>query len=167
LDKLWISWLKTQQKTFIDMAYSNADQFLKDNKYTIVIVFVIAVGYYIYRQGRKSGSMNFVNLPDGGAGIPSGWSPRPTSVVLTEAMNPSGIGWLMETDGTNEDAIFYSLDGLTRDQRTAVYNDYLVYTQRNLLDDFNSELSGTDLTRALAYFEHVGASNKPARALAN
>lgn len=147
---------------------NSPDQFLKENKYTLIIISILVIGYLIYRRGKKDSEIQFQPLPDGGAGIPVGWSPRPTSAVLKDAMNPSGIEWMIDIDGTEEEQITGAVTGLSRDQATAVYNDYLIYTGRDLIEDFNSELSGTDLIVALAPFSHIGSGgNRFARALVN
>lgn len=143
------------------------DQYIKENKLTLILIGIIALAYYIYKQGKRVGSQGYANLPDGGSGIPAGWTPRTSTLKLVEAINPSASTWLISVDGTDEEKIFDTLDPLSRDQRTAVYNDYLQYTGRNLMDDLEDELSGSDLSRALAYFEHIIPSGRFARALVN
>ena len=143
------------------------DTYIKENKLTLILVGILLLAYYIYKQGKRVGSQGYANLPDGGSGIPSGWTPRTSTLKLVEAINPSASSWLISFDGTDEEKIFDTLDPLTRDQRTAIYNDYLQYTGRNLMDDFENELSGSDLSRALAFFEHIIPSGRFARALVN
>lgn len=126
----------------------------KDGNIAIIGIIVIAIGYYIFRQGKKSG--NIAPLPNGGNGIPQGWSPRPVTEMLKQALNPSGISYMSAVDGTDEEQIWNALFGLTDDQLASVYNDYNNYTGGNLLDDFRSELSGEELMRALAYFSFIG-----------
>lgn len=124
-------------------------------KYTseIIIGAVLLIGYYLYKMGKKQGQI--IDYPNNGAGIPQGWSPRPVVVTLQNAFCPSGSSWLCGVDGTDEQLIWGALDGLTDDQLSAVYNDFNSYTGENLLDKFNSELSGEDLTRALNYYAFI------------
>ena len=109
-----------------------------------VIVFILIIA--IYYTGKAAGRRPQVKLPNSGSGIPTGWDPGPAAINLHEALS----GW-----GTDEDRIFDTLSQLTPDQCAAVYNEYNTRYNANLLDDFEEELSGNDLTNALSYFNGI------------
>lgn len=111
-----------------------------------VLIVLIAVGIYIYRRGKKKGSM--AEFPTSGQGIPAGWSP---AAVVEKVIGS------MQGFGTDEKMLFGALDGLTPDQLAAVYNEFNHRSPggETLFEWFRSELSGDDLTRALAYFSFI------------
>lgn len=125
----------------------------KGNYIAIAAVIAAAILYYIYKQGKKAGGI--IPLPNNGSGIPENWSAVASVKIIREAFNPSGSAWLMSVDGTNEGAIFDTLNGLTDDQLAAVYNQYKHETGMDLLDVFIMELSGDDLTKATSYFSFL------------
>ena len=125
----------------------------RNNIYAITGVIVVAIAYFIYKQGKKAGSI--IEYPNNGTGIPRGWSPRPVVTQLKQAFNPSGNTWMSAFDGTDEDLIWSALSNLTDDQLAAVYNDYIQDTGRSLIDDLRRELSGDDLQRAMQYFSFI------------
>jgi hypothetical protein len=107
-----------------------------------VVILVFLAGVYFY--GKSKGRI--LPLPTNGNGIPDGW----TAVLSVEKIRGA-----MDGLGTDEAAIFETLEPLTRDQLAAIYNEYEHRTGDNLFDRFREELSGSDLTRALYYFKDV------------
>lgn len=77
------------------------------------------------------------------------YDPRPDVIRLYNAMKGAG---------TDEDAIWDTLELKTNPQLTAIYNDFQKYTGESLFDWFNADLSGTDLDRATGYFIGTGIS---------
>lgn len=63
------------------------------------------------------------------------------------AMNPSGLGWMFDIDGTNEEAIYQAARDSAGifDQVASVYSD--IYEGDNLLEDLSGELDGEELAR--------------------
>lgn len=123
-------------------------QILAKYKFQILIALVvIAILYWIYRKGKASGSVpTKLKIPNSGKGIPLGWSPTQDVISLHDAME----GW-----GTDEEIIFNTLDGLTRDQLSAIYNEYGNRYKKDIIQDFESELSGDNLKRAINYFKEM------------
>lgn len=107
-----------------------------------IITLALIVVYFIWNS-KKS-----VSLPGGGAGIPSGWSP----VIPATAIRQSLDVWFFP----DTDLLFQTLNGLqTKDMLAATLNYYNKEYKRDLVADFQSKLSGEDLTRALGYFTGV------------
>lgn len=63
------------------------------------------------------------------------------AMLLQAAMNPSGITWLRNTDGTDEDAIRNVARSITDLKSTQ--SAYFNITNRSLLDDLRNEMSTT------------------------
>ena len=108
----------------------------------------------IYFAGRKAGKgapVKQVKLPKG-VSIPSQWTPRPVTVKLYNAMK--GFG-------TDTKAIWSALEPLNDAQKALVYSDFGVYCKEkkesdtDLLTWFSDDLSGDDLSRAVAYFKGI------------
>lgn len=91
-----------------------------------------------------------VELPNNGTGIPTGWTPTNSAMILYDAMKGAG---------TDEDQLFGILQDKTPDQLAAIYNEftrlYFKESKQNLFQWFKSDLSGNDLARALAYFSGI------------
>lgn len=141
-----------------------ADIMGKLKKYSPILI-LLAIGgiiYYFYKQGKKAGGI--IKYPNNGSGIPAGWSPRPSVIQLENAFCPNGL-W--GCPGTDESLIFATLNPLTDDQLAAVYNDYRNKNGEDLLGKFNDELSGDDLTRALAYFSFISGRFSASRMVEN
>jgi hypothetical protein len=119
-----------------------------ENRYIFLSFFILLalILFFVYRAGRRKSVT--VNLPSGGTGIPPGWNPR----IITERLLNAMEGW-----GTDEEAIFNALSGLSQDQLAAVYNDFntLLPKGKTLFEWFRSELSGDDLIRALNFFAFI------------
>jgi hypothetical protein len=113
-------------------------------KTVITIVTIAVLVLLIYYYGKTKGRS--IPLPSNGSGIPYGWS----AVVSVEKLRGA-----MDGLGTDENAIFETLEPMTRDQLAAIYNEYEHRTGENLFDRFREELSSGDLTRALYYFKDV------------
>lgn len=62
-------------------------------------------------------------------------------------LNPSGVTWLMSTDGTNEELIFDTARAVT--DLDEVSKNYKDLYQDNLLDDLQRELSSDDYSKLL------------------
>lgn len=112
----------------------------------IIVIILVAVGMYIQKlKGHKP-----KKLPNNGSGIPAGWSPDATATELHNAMAGAG---------TDEDAIWNALNGLTPDQCAAVYNRFgeLYFAEYgcDLYKWFEDDLSSTDLARAMDYFKTI------------
>ena len=73
------------------------------------------------------------------------WSPRSSAEALRDAMK----GW-----GTNEEAIWTTLEPLSADQRAKVRNYFNTYFAdgSNLFQWFASDLGSSDLAKAKSYF---------------
>lgn len=117
-----------------------------------IVVLVVVFGFAVWKWGKASNENRpgRADLPNGGSGVPAGWSPTKSVTTLHNAMD--GLG-------TDEDAIFGALENLTRDQLIMVYNEfnaqYAHESNGDLIDWFNSELSGSDLQRALNYYQGI------------
>ena len=134
----------------------------------LIIGMCIAVLLYfvlrkLYRETIGQYKPRKVKLPTGGVGIPvfsdgTAWSPLRSVEMLYEAMHGSSASWYNPWSyGTDEDTIFLVLGDKTQDQLAAVLNAYEEKYQRDLIADFKSELSGTELSRALDYFAFIKA----------
>ena len=125
----------------------------KTSRNAIIIgTLVLAVALGLYLWGRSSNRRpKRRKLPTGGMGIPTSggatWNPEADILALHNAMK----GW-----GTDEEAIFYTLEGKTNDQKTAIANGYGERYNIDLLDAFRDELSGTELRRALSQYTFMG-----------
>lgn len=133
---------------------------LTKSKYFWYVMIAIIIILSVYFIGKKFGVIKAAQpdvkpLPNNGQGIPEGWSAQIVCQQLYDAMFGGGL-W---GAGTDESKIFNTLTPLTDDQLVATYNTYntLYHTdgEGTLLTDFQSELSGDDLTRALAFFNSV------------
>lgn len=83
----------------------------------IVVVVLIIFSVYFYFQGKRKAEGPKVTYPQGGSGIPAGWSPEPLVARLYDAM--SG---LFTFTGT-KDAAWRELRDLPSDDMvTAVYD---------------------------------------------
>lgn len=105
---------------------------------------VIVGGFILWAKGKKAGVTVPIPLPDNGSGIPAGWSPTADVIRLRNAFN--GFG-------TDEEGIFNTLTGKTNDQLIAIRNEYAHRYSEDLIERFNDELSGDDLTRALQFYQ--------------
>lgn len=132
---------------------------LLKNKYLWYVVITIAIIISIYLLGKRFGVLatqtpQVKPLPNNGEGIPTGWTAEGVAQQLYDAM----FGGSLFGAGTDEDKIFNTLTPLTDDQLAATYNTYntLFHPDGNgtLNTDLQSELSGDDLTRALAFFNY-------------
>lgn len=91
------------------------------------------------------------DFPTAGSGIPKGWTPSADARVLHTAM---------EGAGTDTDAIFAALQGNTKDQLVAIYNEFtrLFWDEGDgdLFAWFEDDLDSADLSRALSFFNETG-----------
>lgn len=135
-------------------------QALLKNRIFWYVVIGIVVILAVYFVGKKFGVIkaavpDIKPLPNNGEGIPDGWTAEIVSQQLYDAMF-GGVLWGM---GSDEDKIFDTLTPLTDDQLAATYNTYNTMFHSDgsgtLISDFQSELSGNDLTQALAFFNSV------------
>lgn len=117
--------------------------FIKKYLVLILLFVVLAAFAGFYYFGRLRGKS--INYPDNGTGIPANWSAK--NVVSKIIAATEGIG-------TDETLLFATLDGLTNDQLSAVWNEYLQEKNETLFDLFNDELSDDELTRALNYYAY-------------
>lgn len=112
------------------------------------IIAIIAI--FFWGRSSKDSQPPALQLPNSGSGIPAGWSATPAANALYSAMK--GFG-------TDEAAIWATLEPLTADQRAAVYNEFSnqFYSEYDcdLLCWFRGDLSGDQLSRALNYFSGV------------
>lgn len=115
------------------------------NKWFWIVIAVIVVALLIYHFGKAAGS-GHADYPDGGAGIPQGWTPTAAANELYNAIYGAG---------TDEQAIWNALNGLTKDQLAAIYNEYTATFKTDLFADFRGDLSGDDLVRAMNYFNGI------------
>jgi hypothetical protein len=86
----------------------------------LIVVIVAAIIYFAGRKAGKEGVLAPKPLPDSGQGVPTNWEPQRDAIVkeLFDAMDGY---WVLS--GTKETA-WKKLHNLTRDQLTAVYNEY-------------------------------------------
>lgn len=136
------------------------------NRILTIVIIVVAIGLllFVYFQGKKTGKLKQqLNqakpepLPNNGAGIPSGWSPAPLVSKLFKVLD--GVDWFASND--DKKTVYGELSSLTKDQLTAVYNEFnrlygkvedgqLTYTLYNWIDDDSGDDSKV---RALAALE--------------
>lgn len=94
-------------------------------QWLLVAVVLLLFVYLIYRQGQKSGGFEKAKpLPDGGNGIPAGWS---TTKLVDELWdNLDSFYWwkVIDINGDYRGELMTVLLSLSKDQLTAVYNDY-------------------------------------------
>ncbi|MBU6158720.1 MAG: hypothetical protein KGP35_06775 [Bacteroidetes bacterium] len=120
-------------------------QVVTENRNKLVNGLLIAGGaYLVYRVGKKI----IANMNKSAAQSKADDSPSVRqAMTFRTAMNPSGISWLMSTDGTNEDLIFDTAKQVTNlDEVSSSYKDLY---QSNLLDDLQRELSSEDYSKFL------------------
>ena len=126
------------------------------NKKVLIGVGILLVILFIYFSGKKSGKDKNrkppkpAPLPNNGQGIPQGWSPSGPAIRLHSAME----GW-----GTDYEAIWNALTGLTNDQLAAVKNEFdRRFHQEgdgDLFEWFEDDMSGDNLGRAMGYFKFM------------
>lgn len=120
-------------------------QVVSDNRSKLVNGLLIVGGaYLVYRVGKKIiTNMNKNAVQNQADDKPS----VRQAMTFRTAMNPSGISWLMSTDGTNEELIFDTAKQVTNlDEVSSNYKDLY---QSNLLDDLQRELSSEDYSKFL------------------
>lgn len=76
---------------------------------------------------------------------PSGLNANALAQLYRQAMNPSGYGWMMELDGTNENLIF-DLAAKTNNFQS-VSTSYRALYGTDLTSDLRKELSSDDYTK--------------------
>lgn len=116
----------------------------QNKNFWIGVLIILVIAGVIYYFGKKAGKK--LPLPNGGSGIPQGWSPVQSAERLYAAMD--GLG-------TDEDAIWNVLADKTPDQLAAIYNEYQHRFGQNLFDDFKGDLDDQDLARAMQFFQGV------------
>jgi hypothetical protein len=79
------------------------------------------------------------------------------AMTLRSAMNPSGVSWLMWSDGTNEKVILDTADLITN--FSAVTTAYRNLYQSELMKDLQSELSTVDFNAFLQKMSSGNANN--------
>lgn len=119
----------------------------------LVIVALLAIALFVFGRSTVDKIPKPLKLPDGGKGIPDGWSPVPSAQALHGAMSGAG---------TDEALIWSTLSGLTNDQLTAILNEFnnqfgAEYPGCDLYCWFRGDLSGEDLQRAMNYFNQSRA----------
>lgn len=89
--------------------------------YLGIAVFIIfcLILYFVYRQGKKNAEGPKVTYPEGGNGIPLGWSPVPLVDELFDVMD-GGLTF----SGTKDEAWKKLRDLATGDMVTAVYSGF-------------------------------------------
>lgn len=129
-----------------------------------ITVIVLLALYYIFKITgigkdikQKLKPLPKATLPDGQDGSQAqGYNP---TTNMMEAYNPRQdvirIKNAMEGFGTDEQAIFDTLEGKNDGQLVAIYNDFGSYTGDDLFEWFNDDLNGNDLARAMAYFDGI------------
>lgn len=80
------------------------------------------------------------------------------AVALRNAINPSGIEWMRQYDGTNEDAIFQIAAQITDFEKVSKAY-YQLFFQRSLTNDLQSELSAEDFQKFLNLINNKGQTN--------
>lgn len=82
-----------------------------------VLVILIVLGIFIYYRGKKNASPPKVVYPQGGEGVPAGWSPTPLVTKLYNTMSGFNI------DKLSRDQTWIELANLpTDDMVVAVYS---------------------------------------------
>lgn len=85
----------------------------------VIILFLVVLGWYFYRQGKRKAEGPQVKFEEGTAALPSGWRPEPLADELHDAM--SGLFTLSGTK-TKAWEKLYTLP--TNDMVRAVYNAF-------------------------------------------
>lgn len=82
-----------------------------------VLVILIAFGIFIYYRGKKNASPPKVKYPQGGDGVPAGWSPTPLVTKLYNTMDGVNVNRF------SRDAAWLELANLpTGDMVVSVYD---------------------------------------------
>jgi len=127
-------------------------------KWGIILFFVIVIILIIYLVGKRIGRLKAgagrkpLKAPASGWSamdyvIPPGWSATPSAVALYGAMK--GMG-------TDEEAIWNTLENKTNAQLLAIYNEFNNrYPGDDLFEWFRGDLDGEELARAMGYFKGV------------
>lgn len=112
----------------------------------ILIAVIILVTRALVRGHRDKKQP----LPNNGAGIPTGWDAEGDARTLHDAMQ--GLNLF----DSGYDTVIATLSGKTDDQLVAIYNEfnrlYASEGEGNLIDWFEDDFSGTDLTTILSYY---------------
>jgi hypothetical protein len=118
---------------------------VSDNRGKIINGLLIVGGAYLaYRFGKKIiGDINK-------NAVQAQTDDKPSvrqAMTLRNAMNSSGVSWMMSADGTDEQLILDTARGITNlDEVSKNYRDLY---QSNLLDDLQRELSAEDYSKFL------------------
>ena len=106
---------------------------------TFIAVFIIAIAYYLIVRAKRLNSQNEVFQGDDPT---TGQNPSYLATLIHQAVNPSGIGLLINVDGTDEQALF----SISRQIKnfTQVAQKYNDLYRRNLSQDLESELGQED-----------------------
>lgn len=116
---------------------------ITDNRTKIVNgLLVVGGAYVVYRIGKKI----IAEAKKGSTQKKADDSPSVRqAMALRNGINPSGMKWLMSSDGTNESLILDTAQGITNlDEVQVAYKNLY---QSNLLDDLQKELSGEDYSK--------------------
>ncbi len=118
---------------------------VSENTGKIINGLLVVGGIYLaYRFGKKI--IGDINKTASQAQTDDNPSVR-QAMILRNAMNPSGVAWMMSTDGTKVQIIFDTARQIT--DLDEVSKNYRNLYQSNLLDDLQKELSAEDYSKFL------------------
>lgn len=126
-------------------------RFLSDKNETLVVRFLIALALYflirsMIKRAAKEQTQNAVLSGDANALY---------ATELRQAMNPTGVSWMMSFDLTDKEAIFNIARKIT--DFKAVANNYANLYDSDLLTDLQEELNATDFAQFQALLGKGGA----------
>jgi len=118
---------------------------VSDNRGKIINGLLVVGGVYLaYRFGKKI--IGDINKTSAQAQTDDKPSVR-QAMTLRNAMNRSGVSWMMSSDGTNEQLILDTARQIS--DLDEVSKNYRDLYQSNLLDDLQRELSAEDYSKFL------------------
>mgnify|MGYP006197051665 FL=1 len=118
---------------------------VSDNRGKIINGLLVVGGVYLaYRFGKKI--IGDINKTAAQAQTDDKPSVR-QAMTLRNAMNRSGVSWMMSSDGTNEQLILDTARQIS--DLDEVSKNYRDLYQSNLLDDLQRELSAEDYSKFL------------------
>jgi len=128
------------------MSNQKVYQLTRDNQSTLMRGLIMAGGIYLsYRLGKKL----LASLQKSGAQYRADDSPAVRqAMALRSAINPSGISWMKSLDMTNNTLVFDTAKQIT--QLDEVIKAYKNLYRDNLLDDLQSDLSGSEFQKFLS-----------------
>ena len=112
---------------------------MKNSTLTNVLPWIIGILVFnaLFRKSAQAEALN--NAPTDNS--------SQLAIQLRQAMNASGVGWLMGGDGTDEEALFAIAPQLRGGVFQTVAQRYQLLYNSNLTTDLQNELTAADLTK--------------------